>query len=131
VNQTPAGLSPLLRRILVADAAFEVVVALLLSGVVGSPAFWLNVTSGIIAVAAVVFAGVGVVLLGAAFYRRTTESFVRTLAFANVAGGAAIWLVAALRWSQFESEGHWVVAFIANGCLALGALEYLALRQEH
>lgn len=129
MNGRGAALSPLVRRILLADAGFELVVAVLLSGLVGDAHFWLNVAQGITVTGAVVFAFVGVGLGIAAFHPRTDDAFVRIVAFANVAGGLAIWLAAALKWSQFEPGGHWLVAFVADGCLALGALEWLALRR--
>lgn len=129
MTRLPAPLSPLLRRIVLADAAFEFIAALLISGLVGKAHFWLNVAQGVTVTGAVAFALLGAGLAGAAIYRGTTEGFVRVLAFANVASGAAIWLAALARWSQFEPEGQWLVAFVADGCLALGALQWLALRR--
>lgn len=129
MNRPERALTPLLKRILLADAGFELVVALILSGLAGDAHFWLNVAQEITVTGAVVFAIVGVALGVAAFHPRTNDGFVRVLAFANVAGGLAIWAAAALKWSQFEPGGHWLVAFVADGCLALGALEWLALRR--
>ena len=102
---------------------------MLFSGLIGRAHFWLNVAQGITVTGAGAFALLGAGLAGAAIYRGTTESFVRVLAFANVASGTAIWLAALARWSQFEPEGQWLVAFVADGCLALGALQWLALRR--
>lgn len=124
------GVDPLMKRLLLADAGFEVLVAILLSGLVGRAHFWLNVERPITLVGALVFALVGIALAAVALSGRASEQFVRILAFANAAGGAAIWLAAALEWSQFEPGGHWLVAFVANGCLVLAALEYLALRRS-
>ncbi len=124
------GVDPLMKRLLLADAGFEVLVAILLSGLVGRAHFWLNVERPITLVGALVFALVGIALAAVALSGRASEQFVRILAFANAAGGAAIWLAAALKWSQFEPGGHWLVAFVANGCLVLAALEYLALRRS-
>ncbi len=124
-----APLTPLMRRIVLADAVFEFVVAVSLSGVVGNAYFWLNVDHGITVAGAVVFAAVGAGLAAAAFFPKTNQGFLQVLAFANIAGGLAIWLAAALKWSQFEPGGHWLVAFVADGCLALGVLEWLALRR--
>ena len=101
-----AALTPLVRRIVLADAGFELVVAVLLSGLVGDAHFWLNVAQGITLTGAIVFATVGLGLGLAVFHPRTDDGFVRVLAFANVAGGLAIWLAAALKWSQFEPGGH-------------------------
>lgn len=129
MNREGGALSPLVKRLLLADAGFELVVALLLSGLVGDAHFWLNVARGVTVTGALVFAVVGIVLAAAAFFPGMNEGFVRALAFANVAGGLAIWLAAALKWSEFEPGGHWLVAFVADGCLALGALEWLALRR--
>ncbi len=126
MNQQP---TQLVRLILIADAAFELLVAVLLSGIVGNAHFWLNVAREITVTGAIVFAVIGVGLGFAAFSPRTDARFVQALAFANVAGGLAIWLAAALKWSQFEPGGHWLVAFVADGCLALGALQWLALRR--
>ena len=128
--QPKAALTPLMRRIVLADAAFEFVVAVSLSGLIGNAHFWLNVDQGITVIGAVVFAVVGAGLLAAALMPRTNQGFLQILAFVNIAGGLAIWLAAALKWSQFEPGGHWLVAFVADGCLGLGVLEWVALRRR-
>jgi hypothetical protein len=55
---------------------------------------------------------------------------VRYLAFANIAGGAALWLGAMLNWDRFESEGAWLIAAIADAFVVVGLLELFALRQQ-
>ena len=77
MTRLPAPLSPLLRRIVLADAAFEFVAALLFSGLIGRAHFWLNVAQGITVTGAGAFALLGAGLAGAAIYRGTTEGFVR------------------------------------------------------
>ena len=124
-----AGIDPLSRRVLLADAAFEAIVAVLLSGLVGRAHWWLNVERPVTLVGAIVFAVVAVLIAGAAFHPGTNERFVRALAFANLTGGLAIWVAAMLKWSQFEPEGHWLVAFVADGCLVFAALEFLTTRR--
>lgn len=124
------ALSPVARRLLFADAAFEVFVALALSGALGRAHWWLNVERPVTMVAAFVFLAAALVLLGAGLNRATPQSVLRPLAFANLAAGAAIWVGAIITWSRFEPEGHWLVGAVADGFLALGLLEYLALRRE-
>jgi hypothetical protein len=120
----------LAKRVLIADASFEAAVALVLSGVFGRAHWWLNVDRSITLAGAVVFAVVAVGLGFIAFRPVISEQFIRILATANLAGGAAIWGAALLKWSRFEPGGHWLVAFVADGCLCLGALELLLLRRS-
>lgn len=129
LTSSDSKLSPLLRRLLLVDAAFEFVVAAMLSGVLGRPHFWLNVDRSVVLTGAALLAVVGVILAVSAFHRAATNGFVQNVAFANLVSGAAIWAAAALNWSQFEPGGHWLVAFIADGCIVLGALQLLALRK--
>ena len=124
-----AGIDPLSRRILLVDAAFETVVAVLLSGLVGRAHWWLNVERPVTLIGAGVFAVAAVVLAVAAFHPATNERFVRAIAFANLTSGLAIWIAAILKWSQFEDGGHWLVSFVADGCLVLAALQFLAIRR--
>ncbi len=128
---SPSGsrLNPLLRRILIVDAGFEFVVAAVLAGVIGRAHWWLNVERSVVVSGAGLLAVAGVILTVAAFHRHTSERFVRSVAFANVVGSLAIWAAAAMNWSQFEPGGHWLVAFVADGCLVLGALELIVLRR--
>jgi len=72
----------------------------------------------------------GLILLGAGLSRATPQSVLRPLAFGNLAAGAAIWVGAVITWSRFEPEGRWLIGAIADGFLALGLLEYLAIRRE-
>jgi hypothetical protein len=126
---TPA-LSPVARRLLFADAAFEGFVALALSGALGRAHWWLNVERPVTIIAACVFLAAAAILLGAGLSRATPQSVLRPLAFGNLAAGAAIWVGAVITWSRFEPEGRWLIGAIADGFLALGLLEYLAIRRE-
>lgn len=129
LTSSDSKLSPLVRRLLLVDAVFEFVIAAVLAGVIGRAHFWLNVDRSVVLTAAALLAVVGVVLAVAAFHRAATNSFVQNVAFANIVGGLAIWAAAGLNWSQFEPGGHWLVAFIADGCIVLGVLELIALRK--
>ncbi|MEO8540835.1 MAG: hypothetical protein ABI577_13930 [bacterium] len=123
------NLQPIARRLLLVDAGFEAVAAVLLSGLVGRAHWWLNVEKSVTLSGAIVFAVVAIGLAAASFAKATDERFLRGLAFANIGGGLAIWVAAGLKWSQFEPGGHWLVAFIADGCLLLGVLQVLVLRR--
>jgi len=116
-----------LRAVLIVDTAFEFLVGLLLLVFRDEFADGLDVASGAVAVAAVVFLGAGVALLGILF--RPTTGLVRLVALLNIAAGLALWLVLALRWGSFEADSRWFTTAVANTFLALGALEWLGIRR--
>lgn len=126
----PPRMTPLVRKLLWADAGVEAVVAFVLVGIVGRPHWWLNVEREVTLAGAVVFAVAAVAIAVAAWHRRTSAQFVEYVAFGNVVGGLAVWLGAILRWDQFEPEGRWLIAAAADAFLVLGALELVALRKR-
>lgn len=123
-----ANLTPLLRKVLWADAAVELVVAILLTGVAGRVHWWLNVERPVTLIAAAIFAAAAAAVAWLAWSPKTPSAWVRYLAFANIAGGAALWLGAMLNWDRFESEGAWLIAAVADAFIVLGLLELFALR---
>ena len=125
-----SSLSPLIRKILWADAAVETVVALVLTGVLGRVHWWLNVERPVTLIAAAIFLTAAIAVGFAARYPKTSPEFVRYLAFANIAGGAALWLGAMLNWDRFEPEGAWLIAATADAFVVLGLLELFGLRRR-
>lgn len=124
-------LSPLIRKVLWADAAVELIVAIVLTGAVGRVHWWLNVERPVTLTAAAVFLAAGVAVGWLAWSASTSPALVRYLAFANIAGGAALWLGAMLNWDRFESEGAWLIAAVADAFVVIGLLELFALRQQN
>ena len=123
-------MTPLVRKLLWADAAVEAAIALVLLGIVGRPHWWLNVEREVTVLGAAVFAVAAIAIAVAAWHRRTSAQFVEYLAFANIAGGVAVWIAAIARWSDFEPEGRWLIAAGADAFLLLGVLELVALRKR-
>lgn len=122
------GLSPVLRRLLFLDAIFEAVVGLALLGLVGSPHEWLDVSRAVALVASAVFFLAFAALVVAAIWTRTNGSFVRLLAFGNVAGGAVLWVFALASWESFQPEGRWLISATADMFILIGILEFIGLR---
>jgi hypothetical protein len=123
------ALPPVVRKLLAADAAVEAVVGLLLLGIVGRPARWLDLPEGVLLVAASVFFVAAIALAAAALSRSTSLSFVRQLAWANMAGGAVLWVWIAFSWGTFEPEGTSLAILAADSFILLGVLEWLAVRK--
>lgn len=122
-------LAPTVRALLFVDAAVEALLALGLSGLIGPIHTWLDVGRPATIAAAAAFAIAAATIGAMAFNRQTPAPLVRSLALVNAAGGAAVWLAAILFWDRFQPEGRWVVAFAGDIFLALGVLEFLALRR--
>jgi hypothetical protein len=125
----PARVTPLVRRLLWADALIEAVIALVLAGLIGRAHWWLNVDRTVTLAGAALFAIAALVIAFAARDRRTSPEFVQYLGFANVAGGLALWVGAILRWDHFEDEGHWLIAAGADAFILIGILQLVALRK--
>ena len=123
------GLAPIVRKLLWADAALELAIAVALVGVLGDPAEWLDVSPAAVWIAAGVFFAAAVAVAGLALWRSTTSGVVKQLALANVIGGVAVWVVALAFWGRFEVEGRTLVALAADGFILVGILEWMALRQ--
>ena len=125
----PAALPSIARKLLAADAAFEAVAGVLLLGIVGRPARGLDLPEGVLLVAASVFFVAAIALAAAAVSRSTTATFVRQLAWANIAGGLLLWVWIAFNWGQFEPEGTSLAILGADCFLLLGILEWLSVRK--
>ena len=130
VSVTRSRISPLLRKILWADAAVELLVAIILTGAIGRVHWWLDVDRPVTLIAAVGFALTAIAIAWLARSPKTSPELVGYLAFANISGGAALWLGAMLNWGRFEGEGTWLIAAVADAFIVLGLLEVFALRQQ-
>ncbi len=111
------------------DAAFDLVAGLTLLLLHSRAASWLNVDGALVVVAAIVFLATAVGVVPIVLQREPARPVVTALAALNLIGGVAIWLVVALRWGDLTTEGHWLVAAIADSFIAVAALEFLALRR--
>jgi hypothetical protein len=125
----PAALPSIARKLLAADAAFEALAGVLLLGIVGRPARWLDLPEGVLLVAASVFFVAAIALAAAAVSRTTTATFVRQLAWANIGGGLLLWVWIAFSWGQFEPEGKSLAILGADCFLLIGILEWLSVRR--
>lgn len=123
-------LSPVLRRLLLADAALELLIALVLTGVAGRVHWWLNVERPVTLAAAGLFAIAAAAVGWLAVSRRASYEVVQYIAFANLIGGVAVWAGLVLDWDRFEPEGLWLVAASANAFLIFGVLGAVALRRQ-
>lgn len=120
-----------IRPLLIADAAFELVCAIVLALAAERVAGWLDVAPAVTYVAAAVFA---VATLGVGFIaraRRPEPRLTRGLAIANVAGGLLGWALMTVFWGSFEPAGRALLGSASDVFLALGVLELLALRRNH
>lgn len=117
-----------LSMVLWADVSLELVVAGLCFALAGAASHWFDLEQGTLYVAGAVFLVAGVALIPLA--RKPAASTVTPLAWANIIGGGAAWLVLVIAWSSFEPEGRWVLAAIADSFIAIGALELVALRRS-
>lgn len=117
-----------LSTVLWADVGLELLVAALCFALAGPASRWFDLEQGTLYVAGAVFLVAGIALIPLA--RKPAPSTVTPLAWANIIGGAAAWLVLVIAWSSFEPEGRWVLAAIADSFIAIGALELLALRRS-
>lgn len=131
MERTLTPLASIVRRVLFADAAVEGVVGLVLLGLVGRPHVWLDVDRRVTLIAAAVFFVATAAIAVAAVVPGTPRAFVRQVAFANVAGGVAIWGLALLDWDRFRPEGQWLIGATADAFIVVGALELIALRRTN
>jgi len=125
--EAPPELQPIVRRLLWADVVAEVVIAFLLSGILGSPHEWLDVSALATYVATGVFLVGGAAIAVAAWRPSTSRDFVQQLGLANVIGGAAVWTIGLVFWGRFSVEGRTLVAAIGDTLILIGILELVAL----
>ena len=117
-----------LRSILLLDALFEFAAGAALIVFASTLGDWLRIGATASIVLGVVFiaAGVAIMLLRA----RPDASTLRALAWANVIGGAAGWVVLIAFWPQLDTGGRFVLGIASDAFIAIGVLELLALRER-
>ncbi len=113
--------------ILWADAGIEFLVAILCFALAGPASNWLGLEQGTLYVAGVVFVVAGIAIIPLA--RKPSPVAVTGLAWANIIGGGAAWVVLVLAWGTIAAEGRWVLAAVADSFIVLGIAELLALRR--
>jgi len=113
-----------LRAVLVVDALFEFLVGAVLLLFRDDFASGLDVASGAVLLAAVVFLAAGVALLVVLAW--PADFMVRWVGLLNIAAGIAVWVLVGLRWGSFETDARLLTTAIANMFLALGALQLIA-----
>jgi hypothetical protein len=116
-----------LTTILWADVCLEFLVAILCFALAGPASNWLGIAQGTLYVVGVVFVVAGIALVPLA--RKPAPVAVIALAWANIIGGSATWLVLTLAWGSIAPEGRWVLAAIADSFIVIGVAELLALRR--
>lgn len=129
-EEEPALRSPLLNRVLWADVAFQAVVGAVLLATATFADRWFDLSTATIYLLAAVFFIAAVAIVPLARAEQPSARAVTSLAWANIAGGAAGWLVLLLRWDHFEAEGRWLLMFAADAFLVLGVAELIALRRR-
>lgn len=123
------AISPTVRGVLWADAGLELLVAAVLIGFPGPAEDWLHLHPAVSLSLAGIFLAAGIALAAAAQSRRTIGAFVRFLAWANIAGGTAVWLLLLDAWGYFPAEGRWMLAAAGDSFIVIGILELIALRR--
>ncbi len=121
--------APLLTRVLWVDVAIEALIGLALLATATFAGRWFDVGAGVLYLLAAIFLLAAVAIVPLARAESPSRPNVTALAWANIAGGVAGWLVLLIRWDYFEPEGRWLLMFAADAFLALGAAELIALRQ--
>jgi hypothetical protein len=116
-----------LTTILWADAGLEFLVALVCFALAGPASNWLGIPEAALYVAGVVFVVAGIAIIPLA--RKPSVVGVTALGWANIIGGAALWVVLALAWGSVAAEGRWVLAAVADSFIVVGVAELFALRK--
>ena len=125
----PGKTAPRLKTTLALDAAFEFAVAALLLLFREPFGDWLSIGSMACVVIGVVFAIAGVALV--ALYRQPhpDRDVIRTLAFANIAGGLAGWALVLAMWPHIDVWGRTSLGAASDIVILIGIFELLALRR--
>jgi hypothetical protein len=118
-----------LRPLLIVDASFELICALLLAGAAGAMSRWLGIETFVAYVLAAVFLAAALGVGYIARVRRPAATVARGIAIANVAGGVAGWALMTLLWGSFDPPGRALLGSASDVFLALGVLELIALRR--
>jgi hypothetical protein len=113
--------------ILWADSLFEALLAAACFALGSRLAGWFDLPRELFWLLGGVFAAASVVLGWLA--RERAIGWLPTAAVANVATGAALWVVAPFAWGSFSPEGRWLVSAVANACLLIGITQWLAWRR--
>lgn len=118
------------RLALYADAAFELIVAVLLAVLPSTWADLFNVEEAVIwAVAGAFLLAAGGIGLVAALQIESRE-VVWGLAAANIAGGLLLWLLFVWMRGDFDPGARWANAAVADTLILIGLLEVVALRES-
>lgn len=117
--------SPSVRTTLIVDAAVEFVVAGVLILGANSVSRWLGLGFTLSLAIGAVFAtaGFGIAML----VRQPRPDQIRSLAFANIAGGALGWLALLIAWSSLQPEGRLLLGSASDALIVIGLLELWAL----
>lgn len=118
------------RRVLWADAAVELVVAVALVGLTTSIDTWFGIEAPIARAGGAIFVAAAAALAIMAIAERTPATLVRIVAWTNIAGGAIAWLALLGSWSSVSPEGRWLAAAVADAFILLGVLELVVLRRS-
>ena len=111
------------------DAAFELVAGAAILGFSAPLARWLDVERSLLFIVTGIFLAAAVAVGLIALKPLPSRPLVSGLGALNLIGGLAIWCVLALTWTSIAAEGRWVGAALADSFIAVGILEFLALRR--
>ena len=116
------------RTTLILDSAFEFVAGAALIVFAGTFGDWLAIGATACMVLGVVFLAAGVAIAGLA--RSPDPGTVRALAYANIAGGAGLWVAFFAAWSALAPGGRFVLGAAADAFILIGILELLAISAQ-
>ncbi len=118
------------RLALYADAAFELIVAVLLGAMASTWADLFNVDEAVIWAASGVFllAAIGVGMI--AVLETESRELVWALAWANIAGGLVLWAAWMILRDDLDPGARWATAAVADTFILIGLLEIFALRRS-
>lgn len=111
------------------DVAFELMAGVALLVLASTLDTWLNVPASVVRIAGVVFVAAAVAIAIIALQPELPLNLVSGLAKLNLLGGVGIWLVLGVFWGDLTSEGRWLSSAIADSFIAIGVLEWLAVRR--
>ena len=118
-----------LTTLLAADAAIEIACGLALLAWRERFQAWFGINEIAVYSTAAVFLAAAIVPI-AFIVSHASRPNVSALAWANVVGGAAGWLLFPFVWSYFEPEGRWIFAAVCDTFIALGVAQLIALRRS-
>jgi len=119
--------SPLTTALAV-DALFEFVVGAALLAWHTNFGGWWEISSAAVITIGIVFIVAGAALV-AMIATRVPAQQVRSLAIANIAGGAVGWLLFAVAYGGLAPEGRWLLAAISDCFIVIGLAELLIVQR--